>query len=132
MKLTIPFLFLALLVSMPLSKSPTSTAAEAAASDFDLIIRNGRVIDGSGGPSRQADLAIKGNRIARIGDLKSATATRVIDARGLVVAPGFIDMLGQSETVPADRSARDEQGDDGRHHRNHRRRRIDRALNDRI
>lgn len=65
---------------------------------FDLLIRNGRIIDGSGRPAYAADLAVKGDRIVKIGNLSQATATRVIDARGLVVSPGFIDMLGQSET----------------------------------
>ena len=65
---------------------------------FDVLIKNGRIVDGSGSPGFIADLAIKGDRIAQIGKLTNATATRVIDARGLVVAPGFIDMLGQSET----------------------------------
>lgn len=65
---------------------------------FDLLIKNGRIVDGSGRAAYTADLAIKGDRIVRIGNLSNATATRTIDARGLVVAPGFIDMLGQSET----------------------------------
>jgi N-acyl-D-amino-acid deacylase len=65
---------------------------------FDVLIKNGRIVDGSGRPGYVADLAIKSDRIAQIGKLTNATATRVIDARGLVVAPGFIDMLGQSET----------------------------------
>src|SRR5262245_2188102 len=65
---------------------------------FDVLIKNGRVIDGSGNPAYSADIAIKGQRIARIGKLSNATATRTIDASGMVVAPGFIDMLGQSET----------------------------------
>ncbi len=64
---------------------------------YDLLIRNGRVIDGTGRGGYMADVAIKGDRIARIGKLKNARARRVIDARGLVVAPGFIDLLGQSE-----------------------------------
>jgi dihydroorotase/N-acyl-D-amino-acid deacylase len=68
------------------------------AGGFDLLIKNGRIIDGSGRPAYNADLAIKGDRIVRIGDLSRETAARVIDAQGLVVAPGFIDMLGQSET----------------------------------
>lgn len=66
--------------------------------DYDLLIRNGNIVDGSGKPAFNADLAIKGDRIVRIGDLARAKAARTIDARGLVVAPGFIDMLGQSET----------------------------------
>jgi len=65
---------------------------------YDLIIKNGRVVDGSGRHGFKADVAIKGNRIARIGNLRGAKAKREIDARGQIVAPGFIDMLGQSET----------------------------------
>jgi dihydroorotase/N-acyl-D-amino-acid deacylase len=69
----------------------------AAAPDYDLIISNGTVIDGSGKPRFNADVGIKGDRIARIGSLRGATATRTLDAHGMIVAPGFIDMLGQSE-----------------------------------
>ena len=65
---------------------------------YDLLIRNGRIVDGSGGAGYVADVAIKGDRIVKIGKLPQATAARTIDAQGLVVAPGFIDMLGQSET----------------------------------
>ena len=65
---------------------------------FDLLIRNGRIVDGSGRAAYVADVAIKGDRIVSIGKLSQATAARTIDAQGLVVAPGFIDMLGQSET----------------------------------
>ncbi len=56
------------------------------------------MVDGSGHQGFNADVGVKGDRIVRVGDLKGAKATRVIDAHGLVVAPGFIDMLGQSET----------------------------------
>ncbi|HEV2987696.1 MAG TPA: D-aminoacylase [Candidatus Angelobacter sp.] len=66
---------------------------------YDVIIRNGQVIDGSGNPWFSGDIAIQGERIAAIGQFKDAKAKRVIDAAGLVVAPGFIDMLGQSETA---------------------------------
>src|ERR1041384_2889629 len=65
---------------------------------YDLLIRNGRIVDGSGRAGYVADVAIKGDRIVRLGKLSQATAARTIDAQGLVVAPGFIDMLGQSET----------------------------------
>lgn len=90
-------LALSLFCGMNIRDSSSSTNASRT-SQFDLIIRNGRVIDGSGSPAREVDVAIKGDRIAKIGNLKAATATRVIDANGLIVAPGFIDMLGQSET----------------------------------
>ncbi len=75
--------------------SPPTTRPPAA--DYDIVIQNGSVIDGSGRPGYLADVAIKGDRIVRIGKLPQVQATRVIDARGQVVAPGFIDMLGQSE-----------------------------------
>jgi dihydroorotase/N-acyl-D-amino-acid deacylase len=65
---------------------------------YDLLIRNGQVIDGTGRPAFNADVAIKGERIVGVGKLSGATAARVIDASGKIVSPGFIDMLGQSET----------------------------------
>ena len=65
-------------------------------SRFDLLIRNGRVVDGTGAPWYRADVAIRDGRIAAIGSLAEARATRTIDASGLVVAPGFIDMMGQT------------------------------------
>ena len=58
---------------------------------FDLLIRGGRVVDGTGNPWVRADVAVRGDRIARIGHLPNAIAERIIDAEGLVVAPGFID-----------------------------------------
>jgi dihydroorotase/N-acyl-D-amino-acid deacylase len=64
---------------------------------FDLIIANGHVIDGTGSPWYAADLGVRDGRIAAIGNLGKAQAKRRIDAAGKVVAPGFIDMLGQSE-----------------------------------
>ncbi len=66
-------------------------------SAYDLIIRNGHIIDGTGNPWYAADIGIKADRIAAIGDLRNEHATREIDATGRIVAPGFIDMLGQSE-----------------------------------
>jgi N-acyl-D-amino-acid deacylase len=67
------------------------------AQPYDLVIRNGHIVDGTGSPWYSADIAIQAGRIARIGQLAQAEAKQTIDAHGLVVAPGFIDMLGQSE-----------------------------------
>ena len=64
---------------------------------YDFVIENGRIIDGSGNPWVSGDVAIRGDRILKIGKVDASRAKRVIDAHGLVVAPGFIDMLGQSE-----------------------------------
>jgi N-acyl-D-amino-acid deacylase len=69
----------------------------AFAQQYDVLIRNGHVIDGTGSPWYAGDVLIRDGRIAAIGALGQATAKRTIDARGMVVAPGFIDMLGQSE-----------------------------------
>jgi dihydroorotase/N-acyl-D-amino-acid deacylase len=64
---------------------------------FDLLIMGGRVVDGTGNPWYSADIGIRAGRVATIGKLAGAPARRTIDGRGLIVAPGFIDMLGQSE-----------------------------------
>lgn len=65
--------------------------------DFDLLIRNGRVVDGTGNPSFVADVGIRDNKIAAIGRLTNRSAARTIDATGLVVAPGFIDIHNHSD-----------------------------------
>jgi len=64
---------------------------------FDLVITNGHIIDGTGSPWYSGDLGIREGRIVAIGNLSASSRTRTIDAQGKVVAPGFIDMLGQSE-----------------------------------
>ena len=66
---------------------------------FDLVVTNGRIIDGTGSPWYSGDIGIRGGRIAAIRNLSAAARKRTVDARGKVVAPGFIDMLGQSETT---------------------------------
>ena len=68
-----------------------------AVESYELIIRNGHIIDGTGSPWYAADIAIRDGRIAAIGNLSKTSAKRSLDAHGMVVAPGFIDMLGQSE-----------------------------------
>ncbi len=64
---------------------------------FDIVITNGHIIDGTGSPWYSGDIGIRDGKIAAIGNLEGAPRTRTIDAHGKVVAPGFIDMLGQSE-----------------------------------
>jgi N-acyl-D-amino-acid deacylase len=64
---------------------------------FDLVITNGHIMDGTGSPWYSGDVGIRDGKIAAIGNLHDAARARTIDARGMVVAPGFIDMLGQSE-----------------------------------
>jgi len=71
--------------------------AQVPNSAFDLVITNGHIIDGSGSPWYSGDIGIRGGKIAAIGNLSADARTRTIDAQGKVVAPGFIDMLGQSE-----------------------------------
>jgi N-acyl-D-amino-acid deacylase len=74
----------------------TLSPAESAQT-FDLVITNGHIIDGTGSPWYSGDLGIRDGKIAAIGNLTAAPRTRTIDAAGKVVAPGFIDLLGQSE-----------------------------------
>lgn len=83
---------LMILASLVLTFLFPSHAQEA---PFDLLIRNGRVVDGTGAPWYRADVGIRQGHIAAIGRLKDAKATKTIDADGLVVAPGFVDMMGQ-------------------------------------
>ena len=69
----------------------------AGSQSFDILIKNGRVLDGTGSPWYSAEIGIRGDRIVAIGKLSSATGKKTIDAAGKIVAPGFIDTLGQSE-----------------------------------
>src|SRR6266542_4755140 len=69
-----------------------------AKSQFDVIIKGGTVYDGTGHQPVKADVGIKGDRIAALGHLSRATAVTVVAAKGLAVAPGFINMLSHSES----------------------------------
>jgi dihydroorotase/N-acyl-D-amino-acid deacylase len=71
--------------------------AQAQVAGFDLVVTNGHIIDGTGSPWYSGDVGIRGGKIAAIGNLAAIPRQRTIDAAGKVVAPGFIDMLGQSE-----------------------------------
>ena len=78
----------------------------AAPQDFDLLIRGGRIVDGTGNPSFLGDIGVNGNRIVAIGHLAGAKAKRTVDAQGLTVAPGFIDIHNHSDyTLVADGDA---------------------------
>ncbi len=90
-------IMLALLLCASVLPRATEHAA-AAPPTYDLLIRDGLVVDGTGAPGFRADVAVQGDRIAAVGRVpRGARAKRVVEAKGLVVAPGFIDMLGQSE-----------------------------------
>jgi N-acyl-D-amino-acid deacylase len=88
---------LASLLPFLLFAAAAASGANALAADYDLIIAGGRVVDGTGAPWFRADVGVRGDRIATVGELSSAFSERRVDAAGRVVAPGFIDMLGQSE-----------------------------------
>ena len=87
-------LILALTVVVFAQGSPGSVSQQK----FDVIIRNGTVYDGTGRAPAKADVGLRGDRIAAVGNLSAATAPAIVDANGLAVAPGFINMLSHSET----------------------------------
>src|SRR5213596_2483863 len=82
------------MLSSALATEPSTRSPKSAG--FDVIIKGGTVYDGTGAEPRHVDLAIRGDRIAGVGDFKTAKAKTVIDATGLAVAPGFINMLSWS------------------------------------
>lgn len=92
--------FLAALLIAGLSVITVAQRAnvETASQSFDVMIRGGTVYDGTGRPGVKGDVAIKGDRIAATGNLSKASATSIVDATGLAVAPGFINMLSHSES----------------------------------
>jgi len=85
-----------LLRSCLLAALAVPLATGARADRFDVLIRGGTVYDGSGRPGLRADVGVRGDAVAAVGDLSSATAGIVVDAKGLAVAPGFINMLSWS------------------------------------
>lgn len=93
---------LPLLTSLAILGAAVAAGSLLASSQFsppayDVLITGGRLVDGTGAPWRAADVAIVADRIVAIGDLAGRAARQTVDATGLVVAPGFIDLLGQSE-----------------------------------
>lgn len=94
------FPLLALVAAAACGQAPDTTAPRPdAPSRFDILIRGGQVIDGTGAPRQRADLGIRGDRIVAIGDLAGARAETTLDASSQVVAPGFIDLLGNSQAA---------------------------------
>ena len=77
----------------------TTALGCAEPASYDLIVRGGTVLDGNGSAPARGDIGITGDRIVAVGDLSDGRAGRVIDASGLMVAPGFIDVQGQSGTT---------------------------------
>jgi N-acyl-D-amino-acid deacylase len=90
------FLWAVAYLTIVLAMFSQERSQSPAPADFDFIIRGGTVYDGTGAEPRQADVAIRGDRIAAIGDLNTARAKTIVDAKGLAVAPGFINMLSWS------------------------------------
>ncbi|HTQ48285.1 MAG TPA: D-aminoacylase [Polyangiaceae bacterium] len=86
-----------LLLTVCVEACGSGPARPGPAPAFDLVVAHGRVVDGTGSPARAADVGIRGGHVVAVGDLGASPRARTIDASGLVVAPGFIDMLGQSE-----------------------------------
>src|SRR3979411_1178438 len=86
-----------LLIALILPGTPHLLPAQSAVPAFDLVITNGHIVDGTGSPWYSGDVGFREGKIAAIGNLAAAPRKRTIDVGGKVVAPGFIDMLGQSE-----------------------------------
>src|SRR5438132_9232427 len=86
-----------LLVAAAAALSTIVLRAQRSPTRFDVLIANGRIVDGTGAPWFRGDVGIVGDRIAAVGSIAGATAVTTVDATNLVVAPGFIDLLGQSE-----------------------------------
>ena len=87
------------LLALMLSCNPEPAAIQTQAPTFDILLRNGTIIDGTGAARKRADIGIRNDTIAAIGDLSNATATTTIDAKNQIIAPGFIDLLGNSQAA---------------------------------
>ncbi len=79
--------------------APGSSGDGDPGGSYDFLVRNARVVDGMGNPWYRADVGVRGDRIAAVGDLEGRPADRVVDAAGHALTPGFIDLMGQSSTV---------------------------------
>ncbi|HYC90421.1 MAG TPA: D-aminoacylase [Thermoanaerobaculia bacterium] len=93
----VPVIIAALAIAMTFTNCATTPAPTP--STLDLKITNGRIVDGTGSPWYRGDVGIRGDRIVAIGDLSSTPAAATIDAQNRMVAPGFIDLLGWSQTT---------------------------------
>ena len=83
------------LLALVFASSCATTQPEGPA--YDVLILNGRIVDGSGAPAYDGDIAVSGDKIVKIGDLAAASASRVVDARGSIVAPGFVDLHNHAD-----------------------------------
>src|SRR5438552_6307687 len=90
------FFWLGVCVTIVFTMFAQKGSSSPGPADFDIIIKDGTLYDGTGAEPKQADVAIRGDRIVGIGNFKTAKAKTVIDAKGLAVKPGFINMLSWS------------------------------------
>lgn len=88
--------------SEPGAKSPADTPAAAPGSSFDVLVKGGTVYDGSGGAPMRADVGVNGDQIAAVGDLSTASGKTIVDATGLAVSPGFVNMMSGDDSLRVD------------------------------
>jgi N-acyl-D-amino-acid deacylase len=82
--------------------APAAQSAAAPGSSFDVLVKGGTVYDGSGGAAMRADVGVNGDKIAAVGDLSAATGKTIVDATGLAVAPGFVNMMSGDDSLRVD------------------------------